>query len=167
MDLGVGTGLSLNLYPVQCHVTGIDLSEAMLDVARRRVKIWGLNNVELACMGAEEIVDRFPAHHFDFIFAAFVISVVDDPVDVLKKMVRLGRPDATFVLVNHFRSANPLLGTAERLLDPLCQKIGWKNGVDLDGIIEAAGLEVVSRSKYLPTDIWTIVTARKARPVPS
>ncbi len=162
MDLGVGTGLSLNLYPQTCRVTGIDVSEKMLAHARRRVEALRLGNVDLRCLCAEEIDGAFPAGHFDFIFAAFVISVVDDPVDVLRRMAKVGKEDCTFVLVNHFKSRNPLMAAVENVMGPLCEKIGWKNGVDMDQVVSDAGLRIVSRRKYLPTDIWTIVHAAKA-----
>ncbi len=162
LDLGAGTGLSLNLYPQNCSVTGIDISEEMLGLARKRVALLGLRNVELRRLGAEEIDKVFPPGHFDFIFAAFVISVVDDPVDVLRRMSVVGKEDCTFVLVNHFRSKNPLMSAVEGAMGPLCERIGWKNGVEMDGVVEAAGLRILSRRKYLPTDIWTIVHAAKS-----
>ena len=37
LEVGVGTGISLPYYSPNCRVTGIDISEAMLEVARQRV----------------------------------------------------------------------------------------------------------------------------------
>src|SRR6266478_3848146 len=37
LEVGVGTGINLNLYPRDCHVTGIDFSASMLEKARERV----------------------------------------------------------------------------------------------------------------------------------
>jgi phosphatidylethanolamine/phosphatidyl-N-methylethanolamine N-methyltransferase len=162
MDLGVGTGLSLNLYPSGCRVTGVDISDEMLCLARRRVDRWRLDNVDLHCVDAGAVDEAFPPHHFDYVFAAFVISVVEDPVDVLKRIRRIGKEDCTFVLVNHFRSLHPVMATVERALEPLCNRIGWKNGVNLDEVLRASGLAVIRKKKYLPTDIWTIVYARNA-----
>src|SRR6187549_2475316 len=38
LEVGVGTGINLSLYPKNCNVTGIDFSESMLEIARERVE---------------------------------------------------------------------------------------------------------------------------------
>ena len=47
LEVGIGTGINLSLYPRTCHVTGIDLSAKMLEKAHERVAKEGLTNVEL------------------------------------------------------------------------------------------------------------------------
>src|SRR5262245_44885799 len=37
LEVGVGTGLSLPLYPAHCDITGIDISQPMLEKAREKV----------------------------------------------------------------------------------------------------------------------------------
>src|SRR5262245_17484962 len=46
LEVGVGTGLSLPLYPPFVRVTGVDLSREMLEKARSRVQRRALANVE-------------------------------------------------------------------------------------------------------------------------
>jgi phosphatidylethanolamine/phosphatidyl-N-methylethanolamine N-methyltransferase len=150
------------MYPGNCRVTGIDISSEMLAVARKRIEILGLDNVDLECAGAESIDELFPEKHFDYVFAAFVISVVEDPVDVLRRVRKVGKDDCVYVLVNHFKSRNPVFAAFEKALEPVCNRIGWKNGVELEDVVNAAGMKVIARKKYLPTDIWTIVYAKNA-----
>src|SRR5690242_16534565 len=52
LEVGVGTGIGLPLYPRHASVTGIDLSEDMLDRARARVDQHNLHNVRLIQMDA-------------------------------------------------------------------------------------------------------------------
>ena len=37
LEVGVGTGINLSLYPQACRITGIDFSSSMLEKARERV----------------------------------------------------------------------------------------------------------------------------------
>src|SRR5690606_36665026 len=56
LEVGVGTGLSLPLYPAGVHVTGIDVSPEMLERARERVAREAAGReIELHVMDAEHM----------------------------------------------------------------------------------------------------------------
>src|SRR5205085_1488423 len=115
LEVGVGTGLSLPLYPADVRVTGIDLSREMLAKARARVARRRLRQVEaLVEMDAERM--DFADASFDKIVAMYVVSVVPRPSRVLAELRRVCRPEGEIFIVNHVRSENPLLGAAERAL---------------------------------------------------
>ena len=44
LEVGIGTGINVSLYPRTCHVTGIDLSAKMLERAHERVAKEGLSS---------------------------------------------------------------------------------------------------------------------------
>src|SRR3712207_2619606 len=52
LEVGVGTGINLSLYPKNCSVTGIDFSGQMLEKARERVARKSLRNIRLLQMDA-------------------------------------------------------------------------------------------------------------------
>src|SRR5512145_2214390 len=72
LEVGVGTGLSLPLYPMDCEVTGIDISEPMLERARARLEALGREGVTLRRMDAHQL--NFPDASFDHVVAPYVIS---------------------------------------------------------------------------------------------
>src|SRR5580765_7071789 len=102
LEVGVGTGLSLPLYPRGCDVVGIDISGPMLDRARARLSGLDQANVVLKRMDARKIT--YPDGHFDKVLAPYVISVVPDPSRVMAEIVRVCRPGGTVIVVNHFQS---------------------------------------------------------------
>src|SRR5262245_19253778 len=87
LEVGIGTGINAPLYPRNCHVTGIDFSASMLDKARERVARKGLRNVLLHEMDAANL--SFADESFDVVYAPYVISVVPDPVRVVREMCRV------------------------------------------------------------------------------
>src|SRR6266513_223662 len=112
LEVGVGTGLSLPLYPPHTRVTGIDVSTEMLDKARARVENRRLANVEaLLEMNAEEMT--FPDASFDKVVAMYVVSVVERPARLLEELHRVCRPQGEIFIVNHLRADNPVLGAVE------------------------------------------------------
>ncbi len=105
LEVGVGTGLSLPLYPRDVSITGIDVSREMLEKARHRVARQRLANVEaLLEMDAEQM--SIPDASYDKVVAMYVVPVVANPVRLLQELHRVCRPDGEIFLVNHVRSDN-------------------------------------------------------------
>jgi phosphatidylethanolamine/phosphatidyl-N-methylethanolamine N-methyltransferase len=155
LEVGVGTGLSLPLYPRSVRITGIDVSREMLDKARARVARHRLQNVEaLLEMDAEEMA--FPDASFDKVVAMYVVSVVPRPAQLLEELHRVCRPDGEIFLVNHFRSENRIVGTIERMLGSVSSQIGFDPLVDLRQLVPGAQNGDVSRVNLF----WKLVRLR-------
>ena len=159
LEVGVGTGINLPLYPRNCRITGVDLSKTMLVKARERVLQKGLPNVRLHEMDAANLT--FPDETFDIVYAPYVISVVPDPVRVVREMRRVCRTGGKIVILNHFRSAGRLMATVERAISPFTVHIGFKSDLDLPGFLEQAELRPQSIQKVSFPRIWSLVTCLK------
>src|SRR6267154_1265233 len=114
LEVGVGTGINACLYPRHCLVTGIDLSAPMLEKAQDRFARKGVDNVRLHEMNAENLT--FADGTFDIVYAPYVISVVPDPVAVVREMMRVCRPGGRVIILNHFRSKNRAGAWMERMI---------------------------------------------------
>jgi len=159
LEVGVGTGINASLYPRACHVTGVDLSASMLDKARERVARERLRHVRLLEMDAANLT--FADDSFDIVYAPYLVSVVPDPVQVVREMRRVCKPGGRIVILNHFRSANPILSRLERALSPLTVHIGFKSDLDLPGFLAQAELQPISIEKVNVPRIWSLVTCLK------
>jgi phosphatidylethanolamine/phosphatidyl-N-methylethanolamine N-methyltransferase len=159
LEVGVGTGINAGLYPVDCSVTGIDLSSSMLEKARERVARKGIRNMRLVEMDAADI--RFADGTFDIVYAPYLISVVPDPVAVAREMRRVCRPGGRVIFLNHFRSPNPLLAWIERAISPFTVHIGFKSDLDLPAFVAQAELQPLSIEKVNIPRIWSLVTCVK------
>lgn len=146
LEVGVGTGLSLPLYPDSVRVTGIDVSREMLDQARQRVARKRLAHVdELIEMDGERMT--FADGSFDKVVAMYVVSVVRDPVRLLREMQRVCRPGGDIFVVNHFRSANPWIGAVERALAGFSDQLGFHPDFALDAIVGRTSAELIETSR--------------------
>jgi phosphatidylethanolamine/phosphatidyl-N-methylethanolamine N-methyltransferase len=134
LEVGVGTGLSLPLYPRSVRITGIDVSREMLEKARGRVAQRRLENVEaLLEMDAEAMA--FPDASFDKVVAMYVVSVVARPARLLEELHRVCRPDGEIFIVNHFRSDNRFLGALENALAGFSSQLGFRPDFDLREVL--------------------------------
>jgi len=158
LEVGVGTGINVPLYPLNCSITGIDLSSSMLEKARERI-VGRMSNARLLEMDAADI--KFADNSFDIVYAPYVISVVPDPLAVVREMQRVCRPGGKIVILNHFLSTNRLLAWLERSISPFTVHIGFKSDLDLGALIAQAELRPVSIEKINFPRIWSLVTCLK------
>jgi phosphatidylethanolamine/phosphatidyl-N-methylethanolamine N-methyltransferase len=103
----------------------------------------------------------FPDESFDVVYAAYVISVVPNPVAVLEEMRRVCRVGGHIVLLNHFLSTNRILSGLERWVSPLTARAGFRSDLDLSVLLAEAGLEPVSVKKVNTPRIWSLVHCRR------
>ena len=159
LEVGVGTGINALLYPRDCSVTGIDLTSSMLDKARDRVAREGIDNVRLLEMDAADL--KFADDTFDIVYAPYVISVVPDPVAVVREMRRVCRPGGRVIILNHFRSTNRAWAWLDRTISPFTVHIGFKSDLDLGAFLTQTDLNPISIEKVNFPRIWSLITCIK------
>lgn len=162
LEVGVGTGLSLPLYPNHCDVTGIDLSENMLHRAKKRIHRKGLSHITIECMDATRMA--FSENSFDSVYAAYLISVVPDPSGVLSEIKRVCRKGGTIVVVNHFKSSNKFISSIETSISPFCSKhLGFRTDLCISFMLNDPDLKLLERRRLSPISLWEIVVFRNVK----
>lgn len=156
LEVGVGTGLSLPMYPPHVRVTGIDLSREMLEKARTRVRRRQLTNVEqLREMDAEAM--DFPDASFDKVVAMYVVSVVEKPARLLDELHRVCKPNGEIFIVNHVRSSNRVVGAVEKSLARFSDQLGFHPDFELSSLVNgSAQVEHVSNVNFF----WKVMRVR-------
>jgi ubiquinone/menaquinone biosynthesis C-methylase UbiE len=109
--LDIATGKGAVLLPAarrvgpEGHVTGIDLSGAILQETERLVRAEGLANVELCKMDAEHL--EFPDQSFDAVTCAFAIFFFPDVDAALREMYRVLKPGGSLAITNFNKTPLP------------------------------------------------------------
>ena len=155
LEVGIGTGLNLPLYPPTSRLIGIDLSQEMLDKAVERVQTLAMPNVTLKVMDATAL--DFADNEFDKALATYTISAVPDPVAVLREMRRVVKPGGLIVILNHFRSERKLTGHLEDLVAPVCTRLGWKSNLSMNPLLAEVGLTPEQVTKVNLLNGWRLV----------
>ena len=137
LEVGIGTGLNLPLYPPAVRLTGIDLSQEMLDKAVERVRTLVMRNTVLKVMDATAM--DLPENSFEKAVATYTISAVPDPLGVLREMRRVVKPGGIIVILNHFRSERTFRHF-EDFMAPICTRLGWKSNLEMAPLLEKADL---------------------------
>ncbi|MDR7069568.1 phosphatidylethanolamine/phosphatidyl-N-methylethanolamine N-methyltransferase [Pseudoxanthomonas japonensis] len=143
LEVGVGTGLTLKLYPEATHITGIDLSAEMLEHARLRATSLPKHCITLEVMDAEKM--QFEDNAFDCVTVPYVLSVTPNPDQLTTEIRRVCRPGGHILIVNHF-SGSRIWWLAERLVRSVADRIGFRSDFDY--------------SHHILQQDWTVLSTR-------
>ena len=141
LEIGVGTGKNMEFWPLNCQITAIDLTPGMLDIARQRAKSVNRQDANLRLGDVQSL--QFPSASFDTVVATFVFCSVPDPIQGLREIGRVVRPDGQILLLEHVRIDRPVVGTLMDFLAPLIVRL---NGANINRRtvenVRAAGLQI-------------------------
>ncbi|KGJ10307.1 class I SAM-dependent methyltransferase (plasmid) [Paracoccus versutus] len=161
LEVGVGTGLSLEHYGPHMQVTGIDFSREMLDKAVAKVQRLGLKQVQaLRQMDARGL--DFPDNHFDTVTAMHVLSVVPEPERVMAEIARVCKPGGKVVITNHFARDRGAMAAVERIFAPLANTIGWHSDFRIERVLGQESLVLEERRTLPPLGMMTFLVLAKA-----
>jgi demethylmenaquinone methyltransferase/2-methoxy-6-polyprenyl-1,4-benzoquinol methylase len=112
LDVGTGTAdvailTHKELAPAAVHITGIDISEGMLELGRKKLAAQKLEQVISLHTGDSEAIN-FAEGTFDAITVAFGVRNFADLEKGLLEMLRVLRPGGKVVILEFCRPANPV-----------------------------------------------------------
>lgn len=169
LEVGVGTGLSFDDYDHTTEITGIDLSAPMLEKARAKMlsgRYPYVKNVQQ--MDAHNMT--FADATFDCVVAQFVITLVENPEQVLSECHRVVKPGGRIILVNHLYSEVGVAAAVERWAAQKTRALGLRPEFPFSRLQAWAQSKtnaiLVERRKVAPFGIYTLVCfERSAEPL--
>lgn len=161
LEVAVGTGRTLQHYPPDVELTGIELSPAMLAVARGRATGLGrradLHEGDAHALG-------FPDESFDTVVCVLSLCAITDSATALGEMRRVLRPGGRLLLLDHVastrRAVYALQWIVERFTLPLQGERFTQRTLPM---VRAAGFDVVEHEQ-LKAGIVQRLHARKPAP---
>jgi ubiquinone/menaquinone biosynthesis C-methylase UbiE len=148
LEIAVGTGRNFPYYSSDVRLTGVEISEAMLERARDRARDIGLN-IDLRLGDAQAL--EFGDDAFDTVVCTFSLCSIPDDRAAVAEARRVLRPGGRFLSIEHVRSPSRPVRMGQRLLDPLTVRFEGDHLLrePLDHL-EPQGLRVqhVERSKW-------------------
>ena len=159
LEIGIGTGSSLQYYPKETKVVGIDISPDMLEVAKKRIVKDKIHNKHILSMNGERL--SFPDNSFDKVVGMYVVSVTQNPQVLVEEMKRVCKNDGDIYIVNHFSTDqdNLFVKMFEKGLMPISKILGWKPYFPFDEFNAYANLDVLEMSKLNLFNYWNIIHA--------
>jgi SAM-dependent methyltransferase len=157
LEVAVGTGLNLPLYPAAAAVTGIDLTPEMLTLARLRAAELG-RPVELVLGDAQEL--PFADATFDTVVSTYAMCSVPDLVQTIGEMRRVLKTGGRLILLDHIRSSVRPIFWIQRLMERSPKRTGGELTRRPLLQVEAAGLQIEASDRSRGGMIERLVARR-------
>jgi ubiquinone/menaquinone biosynthesis C-methylase UbiE len=143
LDLGVGAGRMLELFAPQAErAIGVDLSTAMLAVARGRMEETGLRNVQLRQGDIYALpIER---NSVDLAVMHQVLHYLDDPARALREAARVLAPGGRLLVVDFAPHQE------EGLRDKHAHRRLGFSDAEIAGLLAQAGLETILHRELAP-----------------
>jgi len=114
LEVAVGTGLNFGAYPSDIRLTGIDLSDEMLEIARNRARDLGR---EVVLQQGDAQALPFDDAKFDTVACTFGLCAIPDIDRALDEMTRVLRPGGRLILLDHVASSSRVARGVQRARD--------------------------------------------------
>ena len=145
LEVGFGTGLNLEFYPIDLQLTGVDLSVGPLAIARRRADKLH-RSVNLQVMDTEALI--FPDQSFDTVVSTLTICGYPNPLKALSEIRRVTKPGGKILFLEHGRSSNRCLARWQDWRDAkLFQKHCCHVNRDPLALAKTAGLNITKEKQ--------------------
>jgi ubiquinone/menaquinone biosynthesis C-methylase UbiE len=146
LDIGFGTGLSVPHYAEGVEIIGIDASEPMLRFGRRFAGRSG-RQVRLAAMDAEHLA--FTDNTFDSVAFNLCLCTIPDPAAAVAEALRVARPGAPMVFLEHVRSHLFPVGLFMDAMNPVMVALEADHfNRRTEATVRAAGVKVDSVERW-------------------
>jgi ubiquinone/menaquinone biosynthesis C-methylase UbiE len=146
LDVACGTGLNFPFFSAASAITAVDLSPRMLDLARKKAADLNLN-AQTHLMNAEKL--EFEDGIFDTVTSTFSTCTFPDPVQALREMKRVCRPNGLILLLEHGHSSVSWIANFQdrNVLQHYNQNAGCHWNQDPLNLVQSAGIKLLKSTR--------------------
>ncbi|MDT8303367.1 MAG: methyltransferase domain-containing protein [Sedimentisphaerales bacterium] len=160
LDAGIGTGCNIPFYPDDAEVTGIDMSQGMLEKARKKAERLGR---AAQIVKGDVAVLQCPDNYYDAVVATFLCCVVREPDRVARELKRICKPSGQIILLEYVLSKRLIRRLIQKMITPYTRFLfGVDFTQDTLGKLVAAGYDLV-HVEDITADILKLIIAKPGK----
>lgn len=155
--VGVGTGEDLRFIPSDVHITGIDLSQDMLNKAKTKIQE---NQATLLQMNAEQL--QFPDESFDVVSLNLILSVVENPKQALAEALRVTKQTGFLLVFDKFLPEESSSSISRSMINTITSFFGTDINRRFSDICKDLPIQVVYEEPSIFKGNYKIILLQRA-----
>ncbi len=168
LELGCGTGIiTLGIAEDAKEITGIDISEKMIEIAKSKAKEQNITNIDFQ-VGDAYALKQYPDNSFDTILIFNVLHVLENPAVVLEEAKRILKHDGNLLTATDcYAEPAKILKRILLSIQKFLKKIGLISYLsffekkDLEKLIEGQNLTIKEKDIFFTNPVNYFISARK------
>ncbi|HDR3890113.1 TPA: methyltransferase domain-containing protein [Bacillus cereus] len=157
--VGVGTGEDFRFIPSDVHITGIDLSQDMLNKAKTKTKTQE-NQATLLQMNAEQL--QFPDESFDVVSLNLILSVVENPKQALAEALRVTKQTGFLLVFDKFLPEESSSSISRSIINTITSFLGTDINRRFSDICKDLPIQVVYEEPSIFKGNYKIILLQRA-----
>lgn len=148
LELGIGTGLNLPHYPKTITwLHAVDPANLLPKIVTERGASQSFP-IRIQHVTAESL--PYDDRSFDFVVSTWTLCTIPDPVQALREVRRVLKPEGIFLFLEHGRSDDQNIATWQDRLNPIQNIIGCGCHLNrrIDQLIAQAGLKIINLDRF-------------------
>jgi phosphatidylethanolamine/phosphatidyl-N-methylethanolamine N-methyltransferase len=157
--IGIGTGEDLKYIPEGVCVTGIDITEEMLNVARKKAENLDIKNLTILNMDGQNL--EFNNNEFDYVVLNLILSVIPDGHKCLSEAHRVLKKDGKIAIFDKFLEDKSKANLLRKLLNKITTSLGTDINRQFIDILGNIKLRIVEEQRSILGGMYRIIILKK------
>ncbi len=157
--IGIGTGEDLKFIPKGLEIVGVDITDEMLDIARKKAKKLNLNDIQILNMDGQKL--DFEDKSFDVVVLNLILSVIPDGHKCLSEAYRVLRDDGTIAVFDKFLDDKSNPNFIRRVLNKVTSYLGTDINRRFFDILGNIKLSVMEEKRSILGGMYRIIILKK------
>ncbi len=156
--VGIGTGEDLRFIPEGIGVTGVDITNEMLDIARKKARELGLKEAKIINMDGQNL--DFEEDTFDYVVLNLILSVINAN-KALKEAYRVLKPGGKVAVFDKFLDERKDPNILRRLLNSITRSLGTDINRRFSDMLDRVNLKVIEEKNSILGGRYRIIILQK------
>ncbi|WP_347462214.1 class I SAM-dependent methyltransferase [Clostridium intestinale] len=157
--VGIGTGEDLRFIPEGIGVTGVDITNEMLDIARKKARELGLKEAKIINMDGQNL--DFEEDTFDYVVLNLILSVIPNANKALKEAYRVLKPGGKVAVFDKFLDERKDPNILRRLLNSITRSLGTDINRRFSDMLDRVNLKVIEEKNSILGGRYRIIILQK------